>query len=162
MPDQPPQFDIDIVDFPAKHLVGLKVRSNISRSTIDCPPLWNEFIPQLKKFPGRTRNKTYGLFCMVDEWITFDFRVAVETPPDFKLPRGMEAYQLEAARYARCLVPNSAELLMAYSAIYGTWVQDQDEYDIVKPGFCFELYPPHWNPSVPFELYARVTAKKSP
>ena len=160
MPDSSTDLKVDIVDYPAKHLVGFKTRSNISRSTMDCPPLWDQFIPQLKKFPGRTRNKTYGLFVMVDELISFDFMVAVETPPDFKTPREMVVFELDAGRYARCRVPNSAEILMAYSTLYSTWLHGQDEYDIVKKGPCFELYPPHWNPSTPFELYVRVIPRK--
>lgn len=155
-----PGFDIEIVEYPAKHLVGIRVRTTIPQSSIVCPPVWREFLGRLKEFPGKTRNKVYNLYKMVDRRVSFDYWVAVETPGDFSVPRGMESFDLSANQYARCCVPNQAAILMAYNEIFGTWVQQQDEYDVDMTGPCFELYPARWKPEDAFDLYASVIPLK--
>ncbi len=96
---------------------------------------------------------------MIDNRASFDFWTAVAVPEDFEPPEGMEVYLLPAGQYARCCVPNSAEILMTYSAVYGTWAPQQTECDINMMGPCFELYPPKWTQSDPFDLYVNVVAK---
>lgn len=149
-------FELEIVDVPTKYLIGLCIRTTIPRSSIDCPPLWQEFNKRVGELPGAKHNKSYSLYLMVDQRITFDHWVAAKMPRNAIVPQGMEGIDLPGRQYLRCFVPNSAALLTAYSVVYSDWPQSQEEYDVDMGGPCFELYPPDWQPNEAFDLYVSI------
>lgn len=154
-------FDIEIIDYPARHLVGIHARTSIPNAATDCPPVWDRFMDRLKELPGRTKNRVYALFQMVDRRISFDYWVAVETKPNVPVPGDMEIFELPAGKYVCCRIPNRAATLMAYNAIYNDWVRDRDDYDVQMQGPCFELYPAKWSPNDPFDLYVPLIPRET-
>lgn len=155
----PDRFEVNIVDCPEKYLVGLRVRTTIPRSLIDCPPIWETFKSRMDELPGAGGKKSYALFISVDQRITFDHWAAVEMPRDFVIPKDMQCIELPARKYVKCLVPNSAALLLAHSYLYSNWPQSQEEYDIDMSGPCFELYPAQWQSNEAFDLFVSVVPK---
>ena len=43
------EFEIKVVDFPAKQLMGIKVRTNMAKAKEDCSALWHNFCPKMQK-----------------------------------------------------------------------------------------------------------------
>lgn len=152
----PDHFEVNIVDYPERYLVGLRIRTTIPRSSIDCPPLWEKLKSRMNELPGAAGKKSYALFIMVDQRITFDHWAAVEMPRSCKIPKEMQCVELPAGKYVRCFVPNSAALLFAHSYLYSNWPHTQDKYDVDMSGPCFELYPPQWKPNEAFDLFVSV------
>lgn len=46
------KYDVTVVEYPAKRLVGLKVRTSMQHAAEDCPALWMTFGPRMGEVPA--------------------------------------------------------------------------------------------------------------
>ncbi|MDR2440114.1 MAG: GyrI-like domain-containing protein [Planctomycetaceae bacterium] len=153
-------FDINVVDYPAKRLAGFRTPTTISAASYDCSPLWQRFYSEIKKLPGWKQKKSYGLFIKTNQYISFDFWTASEITSNVSTPKGMEVFELPSGKFVRCLIPRASDILMAYHTVYSTWLQSQNEYDIDMESACFELYPPKWTLNDALDLFVPLKNKK--
>ena len=144
------EFEIKVVDFPAKQLMGIKVRTNMAKAKVDCSALWQSFCPQMPKIYGK---ESYGVSIMLNAQ-DFDYWAAVEA--DEQIPAGIETTAIPSGSYARCTVPNLESIGAGYLFLYQTWVGAQQEWKINEQGPCFELYAADWNPGMPIDLFMPV------
>lgn len=143
-------FEISVVDFSAKQLMGIKVRTSMAKAREDCPALWQKFCPQMPETYGK---ESYGLSVMLNAE-DFEYWAAVEV--DGQIPAGIEATGIPAGSYVRCTVPNLESIGAGYMYIYQTWLGGQQEWKLNEQAPCFELYPADWNPGRPFDLFMPV------
>ncbi|MDR1963754.1 MAG: GyrI-like domain-containing protein [Planctomycetaceae bacterium] len=153
-------FAITIVDYPAKRLAGFRTQTTVPAASHDCSPLWRKFHSETKKRPDWRRKKSYGLFVRPNQSISLDFWTALEIASDIPVPEGMEIFELSSGKFVHCLIPNAADILMAYHTVYSIWIQSQNAYDIDMESACFELYPPRWTPNDAFDLYVPLKTKE--
>ena len=144
-------FNVTIVEYPAKRLTGIKVRSNMAKAQEDCPALWQSFCP---KMPDTFGKECYGISVMLNKQ-DFDYWAAAEAP-EGACPAGLEPMGLPAGNYARCVVPNLENIGAGYMYMYQTWLAAQGDWKLNEQAPCFELYPADWNPAMPFELFMPV------
>ncbi len=151
-------FEITVVGFPAKHLIGMKVRTDMQKAQTDCTALWQTFGPRIVDIPGCTGEckGSFGVSVMLNE-NDFDYGAAVEVAPETTVPNGMEAFELPAGLYAKCTVASLEKLGEAYMYVYGPWIAGQSEYGLNMQAPCFEHYPANWRPEDAFEIYVPVT-----
>lgn len=147
-------FEVTVVEFPAKTLVGTKVRTTMQKAQSDCPALWQSFGPRICELFPECKG-VYGVSVMLNE-TDFDYWAAVETASDATLLPEMETVKLPSGLYARCAVANVEQLGAAYMFLYGPWIQGQTEYALNMEAPCFELYPSDWQENDAFEVYAPV------
>ncbi len=150
-------FDITIVEFPAKRLVGMKVRTNMQNAAADCTALWQTFGPKSNELTGGkcAGEPGYGLSFMLNE-NDFDYWAANEVLSETTAPEGMGVVDIPAGLYAKCGVPSLAQLSEAYMFVYGQWIAGQSEYGLDMNGVSFELYPPNWDMNSGLEIYVPV------
>ncbi|MDR0336414.1 MAG: GyrI-like domain-containing protein [Planctomycetaceae bacterium] len=153
-------FEITVVDYPAKHLAGFHTQTTIPAISYDCLPLWQKFYSETQKLPGWKRKKTYGLFVKTNQYVSLDFWTASEITAGISVPEGMDVFELLAGKFVRCLIPMASDILMAYHTVYSTWIQSQINYDIDMNSACFELYPPKWTPNDALDLYVPLKTKE--
>ena len=144
-------FEVTVVDFTAKELVGIKVRTTMARAKEDCPALWQNFCPKITDILGK---KSYGISVMLNEQ-DFDYWAAAEAP-EGACPAGLESVGIPAGYYARCVVPNLESIGAGYMFMYQTWLAAQGDWKLNEQAPCFELYPADWNPVMPVELFMPV------
>jgi predicted transcriptional regulator YdeE len=154
-------FEIAVIDYPAKRLAGFRTQTTIPAASYDCSPLWQKFYSETKKLQGWKNKKSYGLFIKTNPYISLDFWTASEIATDVPIPKGMDVLELSPGKFARCLIPMASDILMAYHTVYSTWYLSQKEYDIDMEAACFELYPPKWTPSDAFDLFVPLKIKKT-
>ena len=144
-------FAVSVVDFPAKQLVGIKVRTSLAQAQRDCPALWQGFC---RHVPADYGKAAYGISVMLnaqdlDYWAAFE-STSGQTPAE------LAPVEIPAGAYARCLVPNLESIGAGYMFLYQTWLAGQSEWKLNERAACFELYPADWTPAAPFELYMPV------
>ena len=145
------EFTVTIVEYPAKRLTGIKVRSNMAKAQEDCLALWQRFCPDCTQdMPAAA----FGVSVMLDAE-NFDYWAAVEDK-DGRLPADLEHVDIPAGKYAVCSVPNLASIGEAYMFIFQKWLASQQAYAYNEQAPSFELYPPHWSPENPFEIYVGI------
>ena len=144
-------FEVSVVNFAAKQLVGNKVRTSMAKAKEDCSALWHSFCPAMQKL---AEGKGYGISVMINEQ-DFDYWAAAEAP-EGKCAAGLEPVGLPAGDYARCVVPNLESIGEGYMFMYQTWLAAQGEWKLNEQAPCFELYPADWTPAMPFELFMPV------
>ena len=144
-------FNVTVVDYEAKHLTGIKVRTSMSKAQQDCPAIWGKLCP---KIAGIEATPSYGVAIMLNE-VDFDYWAAVEAP-EGQLPEDLEHVDIPAGKYAVCSVPNLASIGEAYTFIFEKWLGSQQTYAYNPQAPCFELYPAHWNPEAAFSIYVAV------
>ena len=144
-------FEVTVVDFAAKQLVGIKVRTTMAKAKEDCSALWHSFCPMMQKI---NESEGYGISVMLNEQ-DFDYWAAAEAPKG-ACPAGLEPVELPAGDYARCVVPNLESIGAGYMYMYQTWLAAQGDWKLNEQAPCFELYPAVWNPDMPFELFMPV------
>jgi len=152
-------FETVIVEYPAKRLVGMKVRTNMQSAMEDCYGAWNAFMPRMAEVNGEPE-ESFGVSVMINE-NDFDYWTALEATTQGPLPDGMQVVNIASGTYVRCTVPNMEKLGDAYIYLYTTWNQSQShaEYVLDMEVGSFERYPCDWQPDTPFEIYAPL--KKS-
>ncbi len=144
-------FNVTVVDYEAKHLTGIKVRTSMSKAQQDCPAIWEKLCPRIA---GIEATPGYGVAIMLNE-VDFDYWAAVEAP-EGQLSADMEHVDIPAGKYAVCSVPNLVSLGEAYTFIFEKWLGSQQTYTYNAQAPCFELYPAHWNPEAAFSIYVAV------
>ena len=145
------EFNVTIVEYPAKRLTGIKARSNMAKAQEDCPALWQRFYPNYEKVMPTA---AYGVTVMINAE-DFDYWAAVEDK-DGRLPADLEHVDIPAGKYAVCNVPSLAKIGEAYMFVFQNWLASQQAYAYNEQSPCFELYPPHWSPEKPFEIYVAI------
>lgn len=86
-------FNVTIVEYPAKRLTGIKVRSNMAKAQEDCPALWQRFCTDCAQgMPAAS----FGVSVMLDAE-NFDYWAAVEDK-DGRLPADMEHVDIPAGK----------------------------------------------------------------
>lgn len=151
------KFDVTVVDYPAKRLIGLKVQTTMSKAAEDCPAIWQTFGPKMGELcaAGNTQTGSFGV-CVMLNAEDFDYWAAVEAGTSTAVPQGMGSIELPAGLYARALVPNLEQLGDAYMYLYTQWNKDQTDYICDETVPCFEWYPPNWQCSGSFEIFTAV------
>jgi AraC family transcriptional regulator len=151
------KYDVTVIQYPAKRLIGLKVQTTMSKASADCPALWDVFGPQMGglQAAGNTQAGSFGV-CVMLNAEDFDYWAAVEANVSTAVPPGMGGIDLQAGLYARALVPNLEQLGDAYTYLYTEWNKEQAAYACDETLPCFEWYPPDWRPAGAFEIFAAV------
>ncbi len=150
-------FEIAVVEFPATHLIGMKVRTTMQKAQADCPAIWQTFGPRIVEIPGGDciGKGAYGVSVMLNE-NDFDYWVAVEAASNAAVPKDMATFEIPDGLYAKCSVASLEKLGEAYMYVYSQWVSGQSEYGLNMQAPCFELYPPNWRLEDAFEIYVPV------
>jgi AraC family transcriptional regulator len=153
----PMSFEVSVVEFPAKHLIGTKVRASMQSSSTDCPALWQAFAPRIAEIStgNESGNVAFGVSVMVND-NDFDYWAAVEALSSVAVPAGMQTTEISAGLYAKCSVANMEKLGEAFMYVYTQWTHEQSEYRLNMNAPCFELYPPGWQPDNAVEIYSPV------
>ncbi|MGL6193470.1 MAG: GyrI-like domain-containing protein [Thermoguttaceae bacterium] len=150
-------FEVSIIEFPAKHLIGMKVATNMQKAQADCPTIWHTFGPRMAEVSACDCgcSGAYGISIMHNE-NDFDYWAAVAAKSGAAVPSGMGTIDITAGAYAKCTVPNLKQLGEVYMYVYTQWVNGQKEYGLNMQAPCFELYPTNWQPDDSFEIYVPV------
>jgi len=150
-------LNVTIKEFPARHLTGMVVRTNMETGMTDCPAIWQTFAPHLGSFPNSAAIlEAYGVSVMIGTDGTFDYWAAAETPAGAPVPDGMQTMELPAGLYACTLAPSLDQMEKTYREIYMEWPAQQSEYEVNMQAPCVEVYCTNWQPSEPFELQVPV------
>jgi AraC family transcriptional regulator len=150
-------FEVTVVDFPAKHLIGMKVRTDMQKAQTDCSTLWQTFGPI--EIPGYDcTGGAYGIYIMLNE-NDFDYWAAVETSSSVAVPDGMQSVALPAGPYAKCTAASLEKLGEVYMYLYGEWITQQQEFTPNVQAPSFELYPSNWQMNGAFDVYVPVNKK---
>ncbi len=151
------KFDVTVVDYPAKHLVGMKVRSTMAKAHVDCPAIWQTFGPKmgLGCEAGSAPVGSFGVCVMVNAE-EFDYWAAAQANASAAVPAGMGAIDLPAGLYAKAVLPNLENLGDAYTFLYTEWPKEQTDYICDETVPCFEWYPPDWQPNSALEVFMAV------
>jgi len=153
-------LDITIKEFPARHLTGMVVRTNMQTASTDCPAVWQAFGPRLVSLPNSaTIREAYGISVMIGDDGTFDYWAAAETPAEAPVPEDMKTVELPAGLYACTFAPNLEQMEATYREIYLEWSAQQSEYTVDLWAPCVEVYRNGWKPSDPLELWVPVVKK---
>lgn len=150
-------YNVIVIEYPAKRLVGLKVRTSMQKAAEDCPALWMTFGPRISQIlsdEGGCKG-SYGVSVMLNAE-EFDYWAAVEMETKNAIPEGMSCIDIPAGLYAKCAVTNLETLGDTLMHIYTEWPKSQKEYIPDEQNPCFELYPANWQPTTPFEVFAPV------
>jgi AraC family transcriptional regulator len=145
-------FIVSVVEFPAKYLIGIKVRTSMQGSSTDCPALWQTFAPRIAEIKADD-NAAYGVSVMLND-NDFDYWAAIGSPSNTAVPVGMQTIEIPAGLYAKCSVASMEKLGEAFMYVYTQWIHGQSEYTLNMYAPCFELYPPNWKPGNNVEIYS--------
>ncbi|MDR2528213.1 MAG: GyrI-like domain-containing protein [Synergistaceae bacterium] len=144
-------YDVTIVELPAKRLVGLSERVNMSEYGEKCPALWEKFISRMSEVNDVAEEFFYGASVDMEEdgslnyWVT----AAVSPQAKIKIPAGMSELSVRAGKYATH-VTSLESLGDAYTYLYGEWAKTRP---VDFTSACFERYAREWREGDPIELY---------
>ena len=149
--------EITVKELPGRQLVGMVVRTNMQKASIDCPAIWQTFGPRMSSLSDNVNiSESFGLSVMVSQDGTFDYWAAVEMPAGASLPEDMVTVELPGGLYACAVIPNLAQVSEAYGTMYMEWPQQQSEYGVNMQAPCVEVYRGNWSPDDPVELWVPV------
>ena len=153
-------FEVTVVEFPEKHLVGMKVGTSMQKAQMDCPALWQIFGLRINEIPAKDGRSTgsYGLSIMTSE-SDFDYWAAVEADPKTTIPADMGTIGIPGGLYAKSTIANLSQLSEAFTFVYGDWIQSQSEYALNLAAPCFEIYHPNWQWEDTLDIYVPVMKK---
>ncbi|UQZ90405.1 hypothetical protein C4J81_14795 [Deltaproteobacteria bacterium Smac51] len=152
MSDKVTVIEVKVIEQPARHLVGMKIRTNMRNAQAVCPALWQTFGPRMGEVKASDVQGSYGV-CIMLNADDFDYWAAVEAPEAASLPSGMESMELPGGVYAKAAVPSLEQLGEAYTYLYDTWLKGQTGYAASLGAPCFEHYPPNWQINDAFDVY---------
>lgn len=154
------QYQIAIIECPAKHLSGMKVRTTMHKAKQDCTTLWQNFASRIGELLTDHSNwpPCYGVSVMLNAE-DFDYWAVVETPASISVPAGMSNISLQPGQYAKCTVSELEKIDEGYTYLYEVWPNSQSEYTYDEQASCFELYPANWHPAQPFDIYMPLKKK---
>ena len=139
------QWNVEVIEVAEIRLVGMRVHTSMTKAMQDCPKLWEQtFIPRLPDITGiplthTFQTETYGLSVMTGE-DTFDYWATTALPEGVAVPEGMLTTTLPGGLYACCRVNAMEQLSDAYTLLYMTWPQEQNDYAPNMQAPCFERY----------------------
>lgn len=157
-----------IVELPAKELVGISVRTSMQTAAVDCPALWERFVPWMWRVYGR---ESCGYTCpsfglSIDADIQngqFTYWAAIELQSNFadptQWPAEFHAITLAAGPYVGTGVASLSKMTEAYTYLYGPWAQSQHSHELDFGGVCFELYDERYLKDGSLEVFAPLRAK---
>jgi predicted transcriptional regulator YdeE len=142
-------YDVTIVELPAKRLVGLSARMNMSECGEKCPLVWEKFGPRMSEVKGVVEESSYGVSVNMEENGDLDYWATMAVSPEAPVPAGMSALSLRGGKYALC---NSTldSIGGVYTYIYGEWAQT---HPVDFTSACFELYAKNWQEGDPVGVY---------
>jgi predicted transcriptional regulator YdeE len=147
-------FEINTMNYPAKRLAGINIRTSMQKSLEDCPKAWEMFMPRMAEINAHP-NESFGVSVWLGE-DSFDYWAALELERGKPLPEGLQTVNIYDGLYARCIVPTIEKLGEAYMYLYTDWFKANPEYALNTESNCFELYPRNWNPGAPFDIYMPI------
>jgi len=155
-------FAVFVSPRPQVLLVGVSVRTDMSKASTDCPHLWEKvFAPRMHEISGKKPEEyhgpSYGVSFMLAGQ-SFDYWATMPAREGFVLPEGMRQIELPAGLYAGCLVPSLSKLGEAFTYLYEAWPKAEKKYVINTQLPCFEYYDSRFNESGAFEVYVPVLA----
>jgi predicted transcriptional regulator YdeE len=153
-------FSVSVSPRPQVLLVGISVRTDMSKAFIDCCHLWEKvFAPRMHEISGKKPEEyhgpSYGVSFMLDEQ-NFEYWATMPASEGLVLPEGMRQVELPAGLYAGCMVPSLSQLGDAYMYLYETWPKTEKKYALNTQLSCFEYYDSRYNESGVFEVYVPV------
>ena len=153
-------FEVTVVEFPAKQLVGMKVSTTMQNAQADCPAIWQIFGLRMTEIPAKGGHgaDSYGLSIMTSE-NAFDYWAAMELNPKAAIPDGMGTIDIPGGLFAKCTVANLSRLGEAFTFVYGTWISGQSEYALNMAAPCFEVYSQNWQMGDTIDIYVPVVKK---
>lgn len=154
------QYQVTIVERPAVHLTGMKVKTTMQKAMLDCPALWQGFGSRIAELQpvGNPCFGSYGVSAMLNAE-DFEYWAAIETMPSSAVPAGMATLDLPAGLYACCTIASIEKLGEGYTYLYEAWPDSQSEYTYDERAVCFELYPINWQPTDALEIYVPLKKK---
>lgn len=156
-----------VVELPARHLVGMSVRTSMKTATADCTALWEQFFPWMCRVNGLQGGgyacPSYGLSMDADMqsgqftyWATIEVQSQFADPAQW--PSGISSVTLAAGPYVGIGVVSLSKLSEAYMHIYGPWAQSQHAYSLDYSGVCFEYYDERYLKDGSLEVFAPLRA----
>ena len=160
-------FSVSIVPHAECVLAGLRVATNLQSAAVDCPEVWEKFMPRAVEITGLQPKDafmgvSYGVSYMTSSDSAseaFDYVAAMPLAADKSVPAGMERFVLPKGLYARVLVEKLENLGAAYMYLYSAWPAEQAEYAVNMAASCFERYDERYPQSGVFEVYVPVLKK---
>jgi len=150
------EYEVTVVELPARQLVGLSERMHMRDAKEKCPALWKALMLRREEVAGLSENCSYGVSTCMGENGEFDYWATLPTSPSVHAPSGMKCLTLRAGKYARCTV-NLASLEKAYDFLYGAWAKTQKAHSVDFAAACFERYAEDWQVTGTFELYVPLS-----
>lgn len=154
-------FQVTVVTRPSIDTAGLKVRTTIQKTSIDCPKIWSEdFGPKMCGFPADPAypDQSYGVSIMLNE-NEFDYWAVMPLRSGATVPAGMETLQIAGGLYAECHISSLAELGDAFTYIYGEWGGTQSKYALNMRGASYELYTSEFMKTGKMSVYCPLLEK---
>lgn len=164
-----PQFpEAAIVKIPAKHLVGLSVRTSMETAMEDCTALWEQFAPWMWQVHGVENGNyacpSYGLSTDTDMqsgqftyWATIEVQSHFADPAQW--PAGFAAITLAAGPYVGTGLTSLSAMTEAYTYLYGPWTESQQNHALDFAGDCVEYYDERYLKHDSVDLYVPLRAK---
>ena len=154
-------FTVTIVERPAIKTAGLKVRTTMDKTGVDCPKLWSDdFAPRMGTFPcdASRPGESYGLCIMVDN-DTIDYWAVMPIAAGAAVPEGMDSITIPGGTYAECRIDSLAQMGEAYTHLYSVWPASQEKYAVNMQGMCLELYSEEYMKNGSLTLYIPLVEK---
>jgi len=151
------EYEVTVVELPAKKLVGLRERMNIADAKEKCPELWETFMLRYREVADVAEDYSYGVSTSMEEDGDFDYWATLSVSSTDTIPARMECLSLPAAKYGKCVV-DFASLEDAYKFLYGDWAKAQEGkgYPVDFKAPCLERYARDWS-EVGIELYVPLS-----
>lgn len=151
------KYDVTVIEYPAKHLVGQKIQTTMAKAHEDCSALWQAFEPRLGELAAAATANTgsFGVSVMLTPE-EFDYWAALEVSASAAVPPGLGVIGIPTGLYAKATVPNLEKLEEVYMFLYDTWLKGQTTHTYNEAAPCFEWYPPNWQPTEALDVFMAV------
>ena len=148
------EYEITVVELPAKHLVGLSKRMSFADAAEECPALWEAFMIRRGEVPNVVEDYdyTYGVSANMEKNGDFDYWAALPVSSTTEIPSRMQSLTLRAGKYAKCVV-DLKSIKDAYDFLYGEWAKS---HPVDFQSACFERYARDWS-EAGIELYVPLS-----
>ncbi len=133
------EFAVKIVERPAVKTAGIKLHTTMEKASVDCPAIWEKFMPHMEAFPCDGAGLSYGLCIMTSE-TEFDYWAVLPLGKDANVPAGLEEITIPAGFYAQCPLKSLAEMGEAYNYLNTKWSGERKDYAVDFQGMGLELY----------------------
>ena len=137
-------FTVGVLDYPARQLIGVKIRTNIQTCQADRPTFWHDtFAPLIRQLHAEGDFSSWGISCAYDAATgDFDYWAAIHPPKNRSIPKALQTFTLPSGLYAECALTSVTEIHTAYHFLYSRWLPAQSDYIGLENTPSFEHYPP--------------------